>query len=609
MEIGAEKYRWDLGVFYRGLDDPQIARDLDEIKNRAVKFRNEYKGRLNDRLGSAISEYAEIEMLSGKISGYLSLRKSVDLKDSAVKEKLAAIKNELNSNYGENLTFFDIEITSLEDSELSRLYESDETAAKHKPWIERIRSYKPYFLSEEVEAALTTRGYFGPGSWGSFFKEVESDLVFLISGEKKTITEALHTLSESKDVEERALVLKTINDGLGGFFSKYAAQTIYMIAGGKSVEMKERGYANPMSSRNISNQVPDDVVEALHKAVMRDAPFLVKRFYRLKAKLLGLDKLRWSDRNAPMLFADTNIIPFEKALDIVVGAYESFSPTMAEIVVEFISDKRIDAPVSKEKSSGAFNSSMVLPGGKPYSFTSLNYQGSPRDVMTLAHELGHGVHAVLAARVQGPLMFHAPVAYCETASVFGENTTFNFLKGRLKSDGDYKSLLTLIISKIDDEMNTVVRQIGFSNFERRLHGMDKEYAVWGGIKKMSEDELNKIWLSSLKELYGEDGEVFFYENADRLWSYVSHFHRPFYVYGYAFGDLLAQSLYAAKGKTAGDFETLYLELLRAGSTKNAVELLEPFGLDPRKQDFWSNGIKVGIAELLNEAEKLSENIS
>jgi oligoendopeptidase F len=246
----------------------------------------------------------------------------------------------------------------------------------------------------------------------------------------------------------------------------------------------------------------------------------------------------------------------------------------------------------------------VLPGNHPTSFVFLNYLGSNNDVMTLAHELGHGVHGMLAGAAQGPLMAQAPIAYAETASVFGEMTTFKFLKKQLEEKNDTKALLALITGKIESNINSVVRQIGFSNFERRLHGMDAMYKTWTEPKKLSAEELDAIWLQTIKELYGNDGEVFTYKDTEHLWTYVEHFQRAFYVYGYAFGELLTQSLYAQQSRFGDRFEPLYLDLLRSGSTKDVVQLLAPFELDPTRKDFWENGIRVSLEAMVQEAEDL-----
>ena len=599
------KVRWDLSILYGDISDPRLDSDLAALTAMAKHFSQSYKGKLEELLDGAIRDYIEIEMLSGKIASYLFLRETTNLTDAAIKAKHAAFQRELSAVRGEYLTFFELELVHLSDDTLQKFYERHAVVAKHRPWIEHIRTFKRHFLSEPVEAALTKRSPFDSSSWADFFDEVEADLNFNFRGASKNLTELLHVLTESKDAGERAEALQCVNDGLGGAFAKYSAQTLYMVAGLKAVEEKERRYPHPMNLRNKSNRIPDSVVEALHKSVTSVAGPLTRRYYKLKARHLGLPLLRWSDRNAPMPFADTTWIPFDEAAEVVTHAYESFSPTLAEIVKSFFADHRIDAPVLKEKRGGAFNSSHVLPGGKPVSYTLLNYLGSNKDVMMLAHELGHGVHGILAGAAQGPLMYHAPIAYCETASVFGEMTTFTFLKDRLIRLGDKHSLLALIMEKIDSTINTVVRQIGFSNFERRLHGMDESYTSWSEPTKLSVEELSEIWLKTAKELYGEEGEIFTYENSDRLWSYIPHFHSPFYVYGYAFGELLTQSLYAQRQRLGEKFEPLYLDLLRSGSTKNVAELLAPFGLDAQNEAFWKDGIAACLGTLIDEAEQLS----
>jgi oligoendopeptidase F len=600
--------RWDLGILYSSITDPQLDADLRELAAMARRFSAAYKGQLAQSLGAAIKDYSELEMLEGKVGSYVFLRESTDLANEAVKAKRAEFQRQMSAIRGEHLTFFELELVALDSTLLDSLYKSDPIVARHRPWIEHVRVFKPHFLSEPVESALMKRSPFDSGAWSEFFDEAEADLVFHFQGAEKNLTEMTHLLAESKDAAERAAALKCINDGLKGHFAKYSAQTLYIVAGLKAVEDQDRGYQHPMDARNKASRIPDSVVDVLHKTVTRIGGPLTRRYYKLKAKHLGLPLLGWSDRNAPMPFADTTIVPFEEASGIVTDAYAGFSPTLARIVKSFFVDRRIDAPATREKRHGAFNSTRVLPGGKPVSFTLMNYLGSNRDVMTLAHELGHGVHGILAGEAQGPLMFHAPIAYCETASVFGEMTTFSFLKERLARTGDAKSLLALIMSKIDSAINTVVRQIGFSNFERRLHGIDDTYTTWGPPAKLSSDKLSSIWMKTTQELYGEEGEVFTYENADHLWAYISHFHSPFYVYAYAFGELLTQSLYAQRARLGAKFEPLYLDLLRSGSTKNVVELLAPFGLDPMSEAFWAHGIKTSLESLIDEAEQLSRSI-
>jgi len=603
-----DEVRWDLDIFYADITDPRLDSDLRDLGAKAKDFEAAYKGRLAEALGSAIKDYGEIEMLAGKISSYLFLRESTDLANESIKAKHADFQRKLSAIRGEHLTFFELELVELSDETLRSFYASDPLVSKHRPWIEHVRVFKPHFLTEPVESALTKRSPFDSGAWSEFFDEIEADLEFEFRGAQMNLTELLHLLAESKDAAERASALKCVNDGLRGPFAKYSAQTLYVVVGSKAVEDKERGYKHPMDFRNKANRIPDSVVDVLHEIVTTIGGPLTRRYYKLKAKHLGIPRLRWSDRNAPMPFADTTFIPFDEAAEIVTASYEGFSPTLAKIARGFFTHRRIDAPATKEKRHGAFNSSHVLPGGKAVSFTLMNYLGSNKDVMTLSHELGHGVHGILAGEAQGPLMYHAPIAYCETASVFGEMTTFNFLKSRLRAQGDERSLLALVMAKIDSMINTVVRQIGFSNFERRLHGMDESYRTWTSPAKLSVEKLNAIWLETAQELYGEEGEIFTYENSDHLWSYISHFHGPFYVYAYAFGELLTQSLYAQRERLGSTFEPLYLDLLRSGSTKNVVEFLAPFGLNPMNKAFWEEGIAISLGALIEEAEELSRAV-
>ena len=606
--LEAADVRWDLNIFYSRLEDPQLDADVAQLEKSAKAFSLAYKGRLDAQLAAAIRDYSEIDMLSSKVGVYLSLLESTNLTNAAIKAKNAEIQRKMSGVFGEYLTFFELELSHLNDAVLERWYRSDPYVAKHRPWIDHIRLFKPHFLSEPVEAALTKRSPFDSSSWSEFFDEVESDLEFNFRGTTIELKQLVHVLSDSKDAEERAEAMECLNKGLGGPFAKYSAQTLYVVAGLKAVEDKERGLAHPMDRRNKVNRISDSAVDALHHAVTTTGGSLARRYYKLKARHLGVAVLRWSDRNAPMPFADTTIIPFPEARDIVTRSYGSFSVTLRDIVVKMFEENRIDAPALKEKRNGAFNSSQVLPGGKPVSYTLLNYLGSNSDVMTLAHELGHGVHGILAGEAQGPLMFHAPIAYCETASIFGEMTTFAFLKDRLVRADDKRSLLALIMAKIDSTINTVVRQIGFSNFERRLHGIDATYKTWSSPRKLSYQELDAIWLTTAQELYGASGDIFTYDNTEHLWAYVSHFHSPFYVYGYAFGELLTQSLYAQRERLDARFEGLYLDLLRSGSTRDVEQLLKPFGLDPSDETFWKDGIALGLGKLVDEAEQISREL-
>ena len=604
VDLKTENVRWDLSCLYGGVDDPRIEKDFELFEKMSKDFYGKYEAKLSIKLGDAIRDYIEIDVLVYKIYAYLYLTKTLNLEDEAVKSKLHIVTNSINEIYANYLNFFDFEITDLEENNIMRLSEEDEIVQEHLAWLNKIRINKPHRLSEEVESALVKRSAYSSGSpWSSFYSEFLNDIQFSFNKEKVGLEKILDVLSNDGNAKVRARALRVINKTLGERFAKFSAQTLNMVVGSKRLEDKERGYPSPMSSRNKSNMISDDVVEALHTAVIKEAAPLVKKYYQLKAELLNKKKLKWSDRNAPMSFVDEEIIPFDKAIEIVLNAYTDFSPTLGRLVKKMIDEKMIDAPITKNKRSGAFNYSVIFPENKIASYVFLNYLGSRGDVMTLAHELGHGVHGFLAAEAQGPLKCDAPIAYCETASIFGEMIIFDSLRREIMLEAQSKEsmqkLLALYVNKIDGMMNTCVRQIGFSNFERKVHGEGRRLSV---------EELNNIWLDTIKELYGEDGDVFTYKNVEYLWSYIPHFHTSFYVYGYASGELFTQSIYAQRARLGDRFEPLYLDILRAGGTKDAVELLKPMGLNPAKPQFWANGIKNSFGKMIDEAERLAKAI-
>jgi oligoendopeptidase F len=593
QNFNAEKYRWDLSAIYSGIDDPQIETDLAAYRAAAEKFKRDFYGKLKSTIGAALASYAEIMTLADRLTAFFYLTTTVDLGNEAAKSKMNAAERRLADANGEYLQFFELEICALAEDDLAAQISSNAECAKHAPLLHQIRRFKPHLLSEAVEAALVKRAPFSAGSWGEFHDEVEADLRVDFEKETKTLTEMLTIMSSDHDASRREAALSAIDAALAGPFSKYAARAFSVLSGLKAVEDKERNYPSPRAMRDLENQIPTTVSDALHRTVTSYGPELVKRYYRLKARLLGLPILRWSDRNAPLPFTDDQTINFDQAVKIVISAYRSFSPTMAALAEKVINDKHLDAPAVPGKRSGAFNYTFATAKNKFATYVMLNYLGKNRDVVTLAHELGHAVHGLLSAENQGALMFRAPMAYAETASVFGEEITFRSL---LETCVNPHVRLALICARIDESMNTVIRQIGFSNFETKLHAAGRQ---------LSEGDLNAMWLTSLYELYGTDGEIFTYKNTDRLWSYISHFHRPFYCYSYAFGQLLTQSLYAAAPRLGEKFESLYLDLLKSGGTKDAAELLKPFGLDPTEENFWKKGLETGIESLINEAEKIS----
>ncbi|MEK9152747.1 MAG: hypothetical protein AAB692_05260, partial [Patescibacteria group bacterium] len=378
-KLGTEKVRWNLECLYRGLDDPRIEADIAAYEAGAKKFREDYRGKLAEKLGAAIRAHQELTMCGEKVMIYLFLRSSVDQTDDAIKAKIFEVQKRFNAASGEHLTFFDIELVALDDAAVDRQAAADPEVNKHLPWIRQARVFKPHLLSEPIESALVKRKAFGSSSWADFFDEVETDLRFPWQGEPKTLTEMLHVLGEDRDPEMRAAAMKTVNDVFGQGFAKYSAQALTMVVGEKEVEDRERGFPHPMSARNKENQIPDAVVEALHEAVTKTAAPLAQRYYRLKAALLGLPRLAWSDRNAKLPWSDDSVTPYDEGLKTVIDAYQSFSPTLADLVRRVSGNGWIEAPASPTKQSGAYNYSAVLPGGKPATFVFLSYLGSNRD--------------------------------------------------------------------------------------------------------------------------------------------------------------------------------------------------------------------------------------
>jgi oligoendopeptidase F len=500
---------------------------------------------------------------------------------------------------GEHASFFTIELAALPDAVCQTYYETDDRCRRLRPWIEQVRLQRPFMLTTEVEAALNKRATFGASSWSTFYDEVETELRFALPDGPATLEQTLHQLNIHPDHEQRFQIMRTLNNGLGGSFARFSAQVLNMVAGSKRVEDQERGYAHPLAYRNRNNQLDDAIVTALHQAVESEATPLCQRYYQLKARLLGLPILRWSDRNAPLPFADRSRIPYAQGLQMVVAAFQRFSPQLAQLVNQLVQQRAIDVPARPAKQSGAFNYSVVVPGGRSFSYVLLNYQESSHDVMTLAHELGHAVHGLLAGEAQGALLASAPMAYAETASIFAEMTTFQFLRERLQQQDNPAALLALLTERIETFLNSVVRQIGFSFFEQAVHGHDG---------RLSAADLSHLWQESLCRFYGPQGETFQYEATEHLWSYISHFHNPFYVYAYACGELLTQSLYAVQPQMQERFEPCYRQLLQAGGAKDLLELLQPFQLDPGKPDFWSQGIRTTLLPLLVEAEALASRL-
>ena len=575
---------WDLGDLYAAPDSPVLAADLDRAQALAEAFRGSYEGKVvglsGAALGDAICAFEALQELLGRIGSYAGLLYAGDMNDPKIGQFYQTAQERMNA-IGSLVLFFTLEINRLEDAALET-----EDLARWRPWLRDLRAFRPHQLSDEVEKLLYEKYVAGRAAWSRLYDETLAGLRFKIGGQDLTSAEAMNLLS-NPDQAKRKEAAAAISVGLGGTIRTFSL-IHNTLAKDKEIDDRWRHYARPISSRNLSNYVEDEVVEALIGAVKSAYPSLAHRYYRLKAKWLGQAKLDHWDRNAPLPGDDDKLIRWDEAKQIVLSSYRRFSPRLAEIGERFFANNWIDAPVRPGKSPGAF-AHPVVPSAHPYLL--VNFLGKTRDVMTLAHELGHGVHQVLAGG-QGYLQADTPLTLAETASVFGEMLTFRSL---LASETDPKRRRILLARKTEDMINTAVRQIAFCEFEQRFHDERRRSEV-------TAERMGEIWLDIARESLG-DAFTFGPDYAP-YWASVPHFvHTPFYVYAYAFGDCLVNSLYAAYQQAEEGFAERYLAMLSAGGTLRHRDLLKPFGLDAADPAFWQKGLGV-IGGFIDELEAM-----
>ncbi len=578
---------WDLSSLYLGTDDPALEADLVAAEAEAAAIETAYKGKLpeldGDQLAAMLVRYEVLTDRIGRASSYGQLRYAANRDDAEVGRFFQAMQERTNAIWTK-LLFVGLEVNKLEENVLAAKVEASKALQRFSPWLRDTRAYRPHQLADDVEKALHEKYVVGRSAWMRLFDETLAALRFPLDGKELTSAEIFDAL-QSKDRDRRRAAAGSISQTLNQNLRLFARIT-NTLAKDKQIEDGWRKFERPISSRNLANQVEDEVVEALIKAVRAGYPRLSHRYYALKARWMGLERLEYWDRNAPLPEDSDVRRPWAEAKVVVLNAYKTFSPTLAGIVDQFFTKSWIDAEVRPGKDSGAFCHSTV-PSAHP--FVLMNYQGRTRDVMTLAHELGHGVHQVLAAK-QGPLMSGTPLTLAETASVFGEQLTFRAL---LDAETDPVRRRVLLAAKIEDMINTVVRQIAFAEFERRVHDARAK-------AELTPDELGAIWMGVQTESLGPAFNL--PDEYRSYWSYIPHFiHVPFYVYAYAFGDCLVNSLYAVYRQQPDGFEPKYLEMLTAGGTLRHKELLAPFGLDATDPDFWSRGLGV-LEGFINELE-------
>lgn len=577
---------WNLTDLFSGFDDPEIEAILAAAAQEAEAIAEDYAGTLAERSGDDIAamlaRYEALHESIGKVYAFASLNHAANRDDPKIGKFVQMVQERANA-ITTHLLFVTLELNRLDDAVLDAMLQGSDKLSSLKPWLTNVRAFRPHQLSDEIEKVLHERSVTGRSAWVRLFDESMSALRFSFRGEELTSAQIFDKMS-AKDRDVRRDAATAISAVLAKNI-RLTSRITNTIVKDKAIEDGWRQFAKPISARNLGNQVEDEVVDALITAVRDAYPRLSHRYYALKARWMGLDKLEFWDRNAPLPEDVDKRRSWDDAKVIVLDAYRSFSPKLAELVDRFFTHNWIDAELRPGKDSGAF-CHPVVPSVHPY--VLMNFQGKSRDVMTLAHELGHGVHQLLAAK-QGLLMAGTPLTLAETASVFGEQLTFRALVGQAKSPVERRVLLA---SKVEDMLNTVVRQIAFCEFERRVHDARKE-------GELTPDDLGDIWMAVQQESLGP---AFNYPDDYRnYWSYIPHFvHVPFYVYAYAFGDCLVNALYKRFEEVSEGFEPKYLAMLEAGGTLRHKELLAPFGLDASDPAFWAGGLEVlegYIAEL------------
>ena len=580
---------WQLDDLFPGTDSPELKDCLAHAAREAKAFQGTYKGKLDnltgDELGEAIKAYETIDEALSRVMSYAGLLHQGNVTDPVL-AKFYQQMQETVTDVASDLLFFTLELNRLDDDRLEGLIAAP-GLARYAPWLRDLRVMRPHQLGDDLEKLLHEKHVAGRSAWVRLFDETIAGMRFPFQGEELTETEILNKLSD-KDGAVRKAAAKAVGVGFADNIRIFTFIT-NTLAKDKEIDDKWRSFARPVSSRNLSNLVEDEVVDALVGAVREAYPRLSHRYYQMKAGWFGGDKLDYWDRNAPLPDSDEADIPWDTAVDTVLTAYGAFSPKLAEVGQRFFDNPWVDAPPRPGKSGGAF-AHPTVPSVHPYLL--LNYQGKTRDVMTLAHELGHGVHQVLAG-AQGHLLSDTPLTLAETASVFGEMLTFRSL---LNSAPDAKARRVMLTGKVEDMLNTVVRQVAFFEFERRVHDKRKD-------GELLPDDLGDIWL----EIQGESlGPALRFDDDYRsFWAYIPHFiHTPFYVYAYAFGDCLVNSLYATYEAAPDGFQDKYLDMLRAGGTLRHKELLAPFGLDASDPSFWQSGLGM-IAGLIDELEAVA----
>lgn len=590
-KTGAEEIQWNLSDLYDGVNDTQLQTDKKKVQQQAAAFAEKYHGTISDldakELAQAYGEYEEILDQIGKIGSFAHLLWSTDTNNSAYGKLLQEAK-ELSSAIHQKLVFFDVEWLQIEQERAKELI-NNKALSSYRHYLETSRRYKKHTLSEKEEQVLSAKSITGRSAWNRFFDESLGAARFELDGEQLTEQEALSKL-HSPDRELRIQAHAALTDT----FKKMSRTLTYVfntVLADKHTDDKLREYPSWISSRNLANEIEDQTVSLLINSVT-DHYHLVQRFYRLKKQLLGYEKLYDYDRYAPLL-KNRKQVKWNKAREIVLQSYGEFHPEMGTIAGKFFEYNWIDAAIRPGKRGGAYSASTV-PSVHPYVF--MNYDGQIRDVQTLAHELGHGVHQYVSRR-QGILQAGTPLTTAETASVFGEMLVFQNLMQTLD---DPREQLALLIGKIDDTIATVFRQVSMNRFEDAIHTKRREEG------ELTTEEFSAAWRKTQEAIYGDSVELT--DSYNIWWSYIPHFlHTPGYVYAYAFGELLVLALYEEYTRQKNGFSDKYMEMLRTGGADWPENIVAKVGLDITQPDFWNKGLE-SIDKMITRAEKLAKKI-
>ena len=577
---------WNLNDLYTATDAKELIRDLNWLEKECNEFAKSYEGKLHSlsdkEMLTCIVRNEKISSISGRIISYAGLlyyQKTTD----ADRAKFLSDMQEKITVFTKKLIFFSLEINSLEDEFLDKLFTKNDQLARYKPVFEKIRAMKPYQLHDEIEKFLHDLGIVGD-AWEKLFDETIAGLTFKIGDESLNIEATLNLLTDqNRENREKATreLARVFSENIKVFTRVHNTQ-----AKEKEIIDRWRGMPTAQMGRHLANQVEPEVVEALRNAVVKAYPEISHRYYELKRKWLGLEIMQVWDRNAPLPMESNKLVTWDEAQKVVTGAYTNFDSRMSDLITPFFNEGWIDAGVKPGKAPGAFAHPTVT---DVHPYIMLNYLGKPRDVMTLAHELGHGVHQVLASS-QGQMLSSTPLTLAETASVFGEMLTFQQM---LDQSCDKNERKVLLANKVEDMINTVVRQIAFYDFECKLHDARRS-------GELTPSDINSLWMSVQSESLGPAFE--FVDGYETFWSYIPHFvHSPFYVYAYAFGDGLVNALYATYKENPKGFEDKYFNLLSAGGSKHHKELLKPFDLDASDPKFWTKGLSM-ISGMIDELE-------